>query len=36
MGTSGWTETDHGLHRDLAFADFTQAFAFMTRVALVA
>jgi len=31
-----WTETEHGLHRDLTFTNFEQAFGFMTRVALVA
>jgi 4a-hydroxytetrahydrobiopterin dehydratase len=31
-----WTMRDGGLHRELAFADFGEAFAFMTRVALVA
>jgi 4a-hydroxytetrahydrobiopterin dehydratase len=36
MNTSAWTETEHGLHRDLSFSDFAQAFAFMTRVALLA
>ena len=31
-----WTETDNQLTRDFTFADFSEAFAFMTRVALVA
>ena len=31
-----WTETDNQLTRDFSFADFSEAFAFMTRVALVA
>ncbi len=31
-----WTLTDTGLHRSFEFADFSGAFAFMTRVALVA
>jgi len=31
-----WTETDNALTRRFEFADFTQAFAFMTAVALVA
>lgn len=31
-----WTETDHALTRRFEFADFRQAFAFMTAVALVA
>ena len=29
----GWTAKDGKLHRELTFADFTQAFAFMTDVA---
>jgi 4a-hydroxytetrahydrobiopterin dehydratase len=32
----GWTERDGKLHRDLQFKDFSEAFAFMTRVALAA
>ena len=32
----GWTVVDGTLHRELAFADFAEAFAFMTRVALIA
>lgn len=31
-----WALRDGKLHRDFAFADFSQAFAFMTRVALAA
>ena len=31
-----WTEKDNKLYRKFTFADFSQAFAFMTRVALVA
>ena len=31
-----WTETDNQLTRDFTFADFSEAFAFMTRVALIA
>jgi 4a-hydroxytetrahydrobiopterin dehydratase len=31
-----WTERDGGLHRDFEFADFSEAFAFMTQVALLA
>lgn len=31
-----WTERDGALHRDFEFGDFSEAFAFMTRVALVA
>jgi len=32
----GWTLTGDALRRDLVFADFPEAFAFMTRVALAA
>ena len=32
----GWEVLDGKLHRDLEFANFTEAFGFMTRVALVA
>lgn len=37
-GLPGWTTepTRDGIVRDFRFADFTAAFAFMTRVALVA
>lgn len=31
-----WQETDNKLIRQFIFADFTEAFAFMTRVALIA
>ena len=31
-----WAERDGALHRTFEFADFGEAFAFMTRVALVA
>ena len=31
-----WVEADGRLQRDFAFADFSEAFAFMTRVALLA
>lgn len=31
-----WTERDGGLHRDFEFANFSEAFAFMTRVAMLA
>ena len=31
-----WDERDGALHRDFEFADFTEAFAFMTRVAFIA
>jgi len=33
---AGWTVVDGRLHRELTFADFAEAFAFMTRVALIA
>jgi len=33
---AGWEIVDGKLHRELAFADFGEAFAFMTRVALAA
>ena len=33
---SGWTVVDGKLHRELEFADFREAFSFMTAVALVA
>lgn len=32
----GWTERDGKLHRELSFADFAEAWGFMTRVALLA
>ena len=32
----GWTQDGDTLHRELEFADFSEAFGFMTRVALVA
>jgi 4a-hydroxytetrahydrobiopterin dehydratase len=32
----GWEEVDDRLRRELTFADFSEAFAFMTRVALLA
>ena len=31
-----WTEKDNKLHRKFKFKDFSEAFAFMTRVALEA
>ncbi|MGF7214076.1 4a-hydroxytetrahydrobiopterin dehydratase [Spirosoma lacussanchae] len=31
-----WTEADNQLTRNFTFADFSEAFAFMTRVALLA
>jgi 4a-hydroxytetrahydrobiopterin dehydratase len=33
---SGWDVVDGKLHRSLTFGDFSEAFGFMTRVALVA
>lgn len=32
----GWDLIDAKLHRELAFADFSEAFGFMVRVALIA
>jgi 4a-hydroxytetrahydrobiopterin dehydratase len=32
----GWVAVDGRLHRDLEFGDFSEAFGFMVRVALVA
>ena len=32
----GWDEQDGALHRGLTFADFSEAFGFMARVALIA
>jgi len=32
----GWVTVDGHLHRELTFADFSEAFGFMTRVALMA
>ena len=31
-----WKETDNKLHKSFEFKDFSAAFAFMTRVALIA
>lgn len=31
-----WTQTDNQLYRKFEFLDFSEAFAFMTRVALLA
>ncbi len=31
-----WQETNNTLHRKFQFADFSEAFSFMTRVALLA
>jgi 4a-hydroxytetrahydrobiopterin dehydratase len=32
----GWVEENGALHREFRFADFSEAFGFMTRVALLA
>lgn len=32
----GWSHADGKLHRKFTFADFNEAFGFMTRVALIA
>jgi 4a-hydroxytetrahydrobiopterin dehydratase len=32
----GWTEQDHKLVKDFRFRDFSEAFAFLTRVAIEA
>jgi 4a-hydroxytetrahydrobiopterin dehydratase len=31
-----WQETEHGLFKKFQFKDFSEAFAFMTRVAFIA
>jgi 4a-hydroxytetrahydrobiopterin dehydratase len=31
-----WNETKDGLYKEFSFADFAQAFAFMTKVAVLA
>lgn len=36
MSTPNWKIVDGALERSFKFADFSEAFAFMTRVALVA
>ena len=36
MSGAAWTERDGALHREFEFTDFSEAFAFMTRVALLA
>ena len=35
-GLAGWTRVGDGIERDFRFADFVAAFAWMTRVALLA
>jgi 4a-hydroxytetrahydrobiopterin dehydratase len=36
MSTTTWEERDGALRRTFRFADFSEAFAFMARVALIA
>ena len=36
MTPDGWAVVDGKLHRELEFKDFSEAFAFMARVALLA
>jgi 4a-hydroxytetrahydrobiopterin dehydratase len=36
MKSALWTEADNRLHRQFVFGDFSEAFAFMTRVAILA
>ncbi len=36
MNDTAWTEADDSLERSFKFKDFSEAFAFMTRVALIA
>jgi 4a-hydroxytetrahydrobiopterin dehydratase len=36
VAPEGWEVLDGCLHRELTFANFSEAFAFMTRVALLA
>lgn len=36
MSNTTWTEKDNALTRSFKFKDFSEAFAFMTRVALIA
>lgn len=35
-GLPGWALREGALHREIGFRDFSEAFAFMTRVALLA
>jgi 4a-hydroxytetrahydrobiopterin dehydratase len=35
VASSSWVEADGRLQRDFEFADFSEAFGFMTRVALL-
>ncbi len=36
MADTGWDESDGALRREFEFGDFSEAFAFMTRVAMLA
>ena len=36
MIDTGWVETDGSLRRDFEFGNFSEAFGFMTRVAMLA
>lgn len=36
MADTGWDESDGALRRKFEFGDFSEAFAFMTRVAMLA
>ena len=36
VGAMSWNEHDGALHREFEFRNFSEAFAFMTRVALLA
>jgi 4a-hydroxytetrahydrobiopterin dehydratase len=36
MADASWTETDGALRREFEFGDFSEAFGFMVRVALLA
>jgi 4a-hydroxytetrahydrobiopterin dehydratase len=36
QNNAAWTEQDNCLYKSFRFADFSEAFAFMTRVALLA
>jgi 4a-hydroxytetrahydrobiopterin dehydratase len=33
---AAWIEQDHSLHREFTFGDFSEAWGFMTRVAMAA
>jgi 4a-hydroxytetrahydrobiopterin dehydratase len=36
MTPDGWTERDGGIEKDFAFVDFSEAWGFMARVAMLA